>query len=85
MQFFHVHTSTRTIKANHCTANMKHDLITGWRKTENLSRAAATGKVLSNYDVISKIGQHLQGTNLRFNNLLVLNKCKRQKKIFLGS
>ena len=43
---------------------MKHDQIAESRKTENLSRAAATGKVLSHYDVISKIAQHLQGANL---------------------
>ena len=65
------------------TSIMKHDLIAGSRKTENLSRAAATGKVLSPYNVISKIAQHLQGTNLRFNNILVLHKYKRQKKLHM--
>ena len=60
---------------------IKHDLIAGSRKTENLSSAAATGIVLSPYNVISKIAQHFQGTNLRFNNLLlVLHKYKMQKK-----
>ena len=59
---------------------MKHDLIVGPRKMENLSRAAATGKVLSHYDVISKIVQHLQGRNLSFNNLFVLYIYKMQKK-----
>ena len=43
---------------------MKHDQTAESRKTEHLSRAAATGKVLSHYDVISKIVPHLQGTNL---------------------
>ena len=59
---------------------MKHYLIAGPQKTENLSRAAATGKVMSHYHVISKIGEHLQRTNLRFHNLLVLYKYKMQKK-----
>ena len=39
---------------------MKHDLIAESRNSENFSRAAATGKVLSHYDVRSKIAQHLQ-------------------------
>ena len=50
---------------------MKQDII-------NLSRAAATGKVLSPYN-ISKIAQHLQGINLRFNNIFVLHKYKMEK------
>ena len=58
---------------------MKYYVIAGLRKTENLSRAAATRKELSHYDVISKIAQHLQGTNLRFNNIFVLHKYKMQK------
>ena len=60
------------------TSIMKHDLIAGSRKTENLSRAAATRKVLSSYN-ISKIAQHLQGINLRFNNIFVLHKYKMEK------
>ena len=43
---------------------MKHDLISESRKAENLSRAAATGKVPSHDDVISKIAYHLQDANL---------------------
>ena len=53
---------------------MKHDRIEGSRKTENLTRAASTGKVLSHYDVISKIAQHLQGANSHFHILLDLYK-----------
>ena len=47
---------------------MKHDLIAESQKTENLSRAEATGKVLSHYDVISKIAQYLQGAKLPTGN-----------------
>ena len=47
---------------NHYIANiMKHDQIEGSRKTGNLSRAAAIGKLRSHYDVISKIAQRMQG------------------------
>ena len=42
----------------------ENDLIAESRKLENLSRAAATGKMLSHYDVLSKIAQHSQGANL---------------------
>ena len=62
---------------------MIYYLIVGLRKTEKLSRAAATGKVQSHYDVISKIAEHLQGTILRFNNLLVLYKNELKKKVHM--
>ena len=59
---------------------MKHDRVAGSRKTESLSRAAATGKVPNHYDVISKISQHLQRETLGFHNLLDLYKKKSKKK-----
>ena len=40
---------------------MKHYRIVGSQITTNLSRAVATGKVLTHYDVISKFVQHLHG------------------------
>ena len=50
---------------------------------ENFSRATTTGKVLSHYDVISKIAENLQGENLRFHCLLDLYNWKMQKKIHM--
>ena len=43
---------------------MKHYQNAESQKTENLSRAEATGKDLRYYDVIWKIAQHLHGANL---------------------
>ena len=53
---------------------MKHDLIAESRKPENLSCAAATGKVLSHYDVLSKVAQHLQGASLPSGNHLIKSR-----------
>ena len=51
-----------TIKARHKkTIIVKHDQIAGSRKIANLSWAAATGKVLSYYDVTSKMAQYTKG------------------------
>ena len=59
---------------------MNCDREEGSLKTANFSRAAVTGKMLSHYDVISKIVQHLKGANLRFHTILDFYKWKRQKK-----
>ena len=63
---------------------MKHDRISGTRKIANLSRVAATGKVLSQYDFISKVAQQLHEANLRFNNIIDFFK-QEMKQNFIST
>ena len=59
---------------------MKHDRLVDSGKEANLSRAAVTEKILSHYDVVSKISLNLHGANVFFLILLDFYKCTMQKK-----
>ena len=68
--------------SNWITNIPKQDRIAGYRKTTNLHRAVATGKLLSHYDVIWKKPTHVRG-KFKFSKFTRLIQIEKAKKSFI--